>query len=374
MSGKYLFVEADRFNNQEILSLSNSVIMSSKVPICFDRTPNYFIFEDKLPFLSAHHLLARDEHTPVGFLHSDVLELLSLENIYEPILCLGNLKVLPQYRGQKIAQTLIQKMAELGIKNNYAAAFCLVNEGNNPMLKLTKTMFSEHQLGLSSHDLGFLHTNSILFYGKKKSVGHDFSYEHATSDDLEEVISLYNQVHGHCFLAPKVNMKYVLDLFSSSLNLSLQNLRILRDRSTKRIAAFTLIWDQGAFKKLYINRYTLPLSILRMFIDMSSYLKLCKKTPGKAPWSFFEATYLTVKNKEPNIYECFLKHIFNEFVGRQFHFFNMSMTNPPASCNFLKNFIYETTKTHILYFHLNKKIQLSNEIGKKEVYVDTWFI
>lgn len=370
----YFLEEANRFSNKEILDLLGSVPMSSKVPIRFDRSPNYFVFEDNLKSLSAHHLLARDGHKLVGFLHSDVLPLMGLKNLYEPILCLGNLKVHPQYQRKKIAQSLISKMAELGVLRGYGGAYCLVNEGNQAMLELTKTMFANSNFSLSNHELGFLHTNSILFYGKKKTIDNNqLVYDVATLVDLDEIIDLYNQVHGHCFLAHKVDRAFFENLFSSSLNLGIEHFRVLRDQ-TNKIVAFTLIWDQSPFKKLYVDRYTFLLNILRAFIYTGSYLRQCKQPPSAhQPWKFFEATYLTVKAHEPGLYGCFLKHIYNEFVGSDFHFFNMSMTNP-KNHSFLKSFIYQTTKTHILYFHLKKRAPLTNVIGKLRVYVDTWFI
>lgn len=138
--------------------------------------------------------------------------------------------------------------------------------------------------------------------------------------------------------------------------------------------AFTLIWDQGPFKKLYVDRYSLPLKILRGFIDISSYFKKFQRSPACGmPWRFFETTYLTVKGHDVELYDCFLKHIFNEFVGKDWHFFNVGLCNPQTS-SFFKDFISERIKTHIFYFHLKNRDEFKSLVKNRPVYIDTWFI
>jgi hypothetical protein len=201
---------------------------------------------------------------------------LSYRNVFvegEPtrVAYVGDLKVDPQHRTKGMAKALA-RWAYGAVLDEMGADFfgyATVLRGNAAVMGLFDALTSEGGLGIDITQVGTIRSHSIPLLWRRRSRDSTIVVDRASKEDLDEMVSLWQQVAPTRQFAPVHDAESFVAWTQSAPGLDISDYLVAR-RGNGRIAGFLGIWDQHQFKQMKVVDYSKQLRPIRSAFNVAA--------------------------------------------------------------------------------------------------------
>ncbi|MBM4395596.1 MAG: hypothetical protein FJ087_07895 [Deltaproteobacteria bacterium] len=254
-----------RLDNDALCSLSLRTPMVSDIQVAIDRSPDFFAFYDLHGTFAADvtqgqrdsgEAQAMDTYTATVALHEGrVVGVLAAAHRH--VLYDGRLidlawpmdaRVEPEYQRKGVLSAIAANLPGLYPELRLDCIMGVVLRGNVRALNASREAAPEHFVGRPA---GAFHLVQFMMYRPYRE-RRGLVVETARPEDLDEVTDLLARFHeGHNF-QPRMDRAWMDELLRRTPDYSVSDLSLVREGG--RIVAAVGLWDQGAIRRLIMQR------------------------------------------------------------------------------------------------------------------------
>ena len=309
-----------RAHNDELVELFRASPIVADFTVCFDRHPDFFRFPE-LVFDSFDYRGIFVEERLVGCMMAAQLRGWVGDSAAS-ICYMGDARVLPEYRGHRIAERVGWDYLGEQLGGDVPIAFGLVKEGNLPATHITESTGPDHfEVG----KLAAFEASNVILLGKAPPP-RATTVRIANGDDIDEIAELMAKSYRGRLFAPVVT--------AASLTADCQRLpelgidRYYVAERNHRIVGVIAAWDMGAFKRTLILRYSTMGRVLKGGYQAGRlWFRAAAPLPAAGePFREITMTRMAIPDRDPEILRDLLRVAVNDHLARGYHMLHVGFT------------------------------------------------
>ncbi len=310
---------AEATDNDALLALSDACPMHGAISLRIDRRPDFFAFAALEREWSTVEVVDGDD--ALAGCIAIASRAAWINGRQTPISYVGDLKVHPQHRQGRVADTLIRRSVEVSAElvGERGTVLCSTLSGNRAMERRAaggpELPVLERIATVRAHAL------PLLWHpGVRQSRG-PMRVVRATVSDAEEMSALWASVAPRRQLAPQLDAETIARWMAAP-GLSY---RLARTRDG-RLTGFLALWDQRAIKQLRVLRYSRSLARVRAMFNLAAPIVGAARLPvAGAPLRLMETLHLCVPSDQPSVLRTLALAAHRELRGTDLAFFTIAL-------------------------------------------------
>jgi S-adenosylmethionine-diacylglycerol 3-amino-3-carboxypropyl transferase len=307
---RFRFLPLAREQGPALLEINRACPIEADFTLVFDRGQDFFQWPD----------LLYDRHHYVGIHHDDTLvgycmtgELRGWTgNTQGRCFYGGDARILRPYRGHRLAELGLRHALEL-LSDDVEIGFGLVKSGNAPAQRTVDTGYSE--LFGEARRLPFEAVNVLLL---RKLPRPSVEIRNARLDDLEDMAELFTRANARRLFAPEIDAER---LEKDMTIPGLEPHRWYVAVSGRRLVGMAAAWDQHAFHRTQILRYSPAGTGIRTLYGMSRtvFRHAPPLPPAGEALRTVTLTRVAVEDMAPSVMRALIHGVVNDHVGKGYH-------------------------------------------------------
>jgi GNAT superfamily N-acetyltransferase len=297
--------------------------MQGEIALCIDRAPDFFAL-NRLEGRQWHVGVVDAPGGTVAGCIGVAERTVYLRGCARRVMYVGDLKVHPAYRRTAAAGALIRHAWRLcrRIGGDEVPTLITVLGGNATMARWVNGPHAIPQwtrvARLRAHSVG-------LLWKRRVPAVDGMHVENARASDLGEMSELWRSRASERQFAPAFEENGFGGWISQAPGLRAENYRLLR-RTDGRIAAFIGFWDQDAFKRTRVLRYSRALGAFRLFYNLAAPCVNAARLPAAGnPMRYLTGVHLCVPKDRSDMLRALLLASYNDLRGQGYAFLTLGL-------------------------------------------------
>lgn len=333
-------------DNKELLELAKKCPMISELTSYIDRSPDFFKMHQMIDSESVLYV-SRIDGNVAGCLaatHHTVY----INNIPYKMQIWGDFKVAPEYRRTKTAIELFQTIYQSAKENHADISMVSILKGNKASLTFTK---GKGGVPAAEHVCDYKFFTILPLFNKKTD--KKFTIRKATTNDIPQMIELYNNYYKMHNLAPRWDIDELNNMLNTYPGLSIDKFMLCFKND--ELLASVALWDQSELQRYVVLEFNYKIKLLRsLYAIMSPFMKMPKAPQIGKVLKFMFLSYLAVKNNELEPFKALIRHTHNTLRGSEYAFLNLCLREGDKLEQSLKGLFYTDVSAHNFVFPIKE--------------------
>lgn len=309
-SGLKIHELGPEWNDRLIKLTKNSPVKAGNLRILFDRSPDIFAIPRLTSYKSKCLGLFKDNKL-LGYAFVSYQKRYVNQKVTD-VIYLGNMHVFQQGLGSVFLKLLSDRVTHKLLESTKVKMiYAYVAEKNFSAMKLADPGYFSSQIA------GKITMSNILLL-PPKLLHQKYNVRKAQPADIDDMVALLKNEYKRQLLAPEINREIFLQILENRPQFNIENYFLATWED--EIVGVCAVWDMTHLKQNRIVRYSPLLQILRIAYNFGAILAGTSLLPqtGKS-LNDVTITEYAVKNRDPEIMEALLRHVYNHFRSRGYH-------------------------------------------------------
>ncbi|OFZ51960.1 MAG: hypothetical protein A2381_01500 [Bdellovibrionales bacterium RIFOXYB1_FULL_37_110] len=316
--GKLTFKIASHEDNSKIIKFLKMCPSHGHMQIALDRGPHFFEAMEVEGLINLPVICIDSTTSQIVSMGSISEKKCFLNNCEHPIGYLSSLRSLPEVQRSTLLARGYQFFYQIHRKLECKIYVTTILEDNYNAIKV----LTSRKAGLPAYnDWGRIHTLMVKIGKNTWKAKNGLTYERAKIEDIPDILNLIKSESQKRQFVTSYSEDHLISKTGLLRGLDVGDIRLLR--SNGKIVALTGIWNQNAFRRWHVVRYSSSFMFLKMIWNQYAKISRYPRFPDEAEIIDYRfLSFLTILNNNVDYLETLLFYIWKEF--------NLKRPNPLA--------------------------------------------
>lgn len=356
ISGKLFHIrKATEEDNKQLLDLIKNCPMKDGFDFFIDRSPDFFRLYSIQK--SDYCLFVCEKNGNLVGSIGSIIKDVYIDGREDQVVLIGDLYILPEYRKGRLLPRLMSEIVTHNRKN-VTLGISSYQEDNYNSISTTGG-----RLGFPKGEpLCEIKLYSLIHLFKLK-VGRTFEFKRATTEEIPELVALYNEYYKKFDFAPRYTTESFVQTIEDIPEFSISNFYLCKRNG--KIIAVSALWDASSVQNIVISNFNIVYKILSLLISLISFIPGYSKKCFKKglPVQFLWHCFYAYKDGEEFAFKNLLKHVNNEIRKDKYLLTFITFDSNDTFNKYLKKFIKTEIKHKVFFFSVRENCNIKDFIN-----------